>query len=127
MTAEEQKEYFADALDLWGDEFCTEFIRSCNRFSDDGYTMDGEPDGGTYYMVQIDKDRARFVDDKGNLLKKPFPWRNREKACFEAECFTCLTDAVMVVYEDTGTGDPEEFPGVRYREIGRWVRGDDEE
>ncbi len=34
MTPEEQKAYFADCYDLWGREFCTEFIRSCNHVVD---------------------------------------------------------------------------------------------
>jgi len=34
MTPEEQKAYFADSPDLWGREFCTEFIRSCNHVVD---------------------------------------------------------------------------------------------
>jgi len=41
MNAEEQKKYFEGCLDLWGTEFCTEFIRSCNHV----VHKNGEEDG----------------------------------------------------------------------------------
>lgn len=39
MTPEERREFFSDALDLWGDAFCRDFIRSCNTPVD----KDGNP------------------------------------------------------------------------------------
>ena len=39
MTPEERREFFSDALDLWGDAFCRDFIGSCNTLVD----KDGNP------------------------------------------------------------------------------------
>ncbi len=49
MTPEERREFFSDALDLWGDAFCRDFIRSCNTLVDKDGNLIPEKEADTRF------------------------------------------------------------------------------
>ena len=94
MTAEEQKEFFSDATDVWGNEFCTEFIQRCNTVVDDDEKVEKSADdawkdfkkGVSYYVGVWKKGQVvksadvRYMKPNGDIVSTPYEWESVEKA-----------------------------------------------